>query len=181
MTGGTGNDTMDGGGNNDTVSGNGGNDVLSGAAGVDNISGGGGNDTIDGGDGNDILAGGNNADRITGGLGADILSGNAGSDRFIYTDIAQSTLAVGGRDTITDFNEFAADRLDLSAIDAIAGGVDNAFVFVGAGGFTGLGQVRAYQSGADTFVDMNTTGTNAPDMRIVLTGVNVLDVLDFIL
>ena len=128
------------------------------------------------------LIGNGAANTLTGGLGADKLTGGAGLDLFDFNAITESTGAAAGRDTITDFNETATDRIDLSTIDAnsvLAG--NNVFTFIGAGPFTGLGQVRAFASGANTIVDINTTGTNAPDMRILLPGLHVLDAADFVL
>ncbi|HSO43791.1 MAG TPA: hypothetical protein VLR47_13305, partial [Rhodospirillales bacterium] len=51
---------------------------------------------------------------------------------------------------------------DLTTIDAIAGGSDNAFAFRGTGGFTGNGQVRVAGSGADTVIQVNTDANTAP-------------------
>ena len=137
------------------------------------------------GKGNDldnILIGNGTANRLTGGLGADLLTGGAGADLFDFNAITESTVAAGGRDTITDFNGAATDRIDLSTIDAdsVLGG-NNVFTFIGAAAFTGLGQVRAFTSGANTIVDINTTGSNAADLRILLTGLHTLDPADFIL
>ena len=148
----------------DRLLGRGGNDILAGAAGNDTINGGAGNDTLDG------------------GLGSDGLNGGTGADVFVYNDITHSTVAGSGRDRISGFNQTEGDRIDLSGIDAntaVAG--NDAFVFIGSGPFTGLGQVRAYQSGTHTFIDVNTTGTNAADMRITLTGLHVLVEGDFVL
>ena len=129
-----------------------------------------------------IFSGLGGNDRITGGLGADNLTGGSGRDIFDFNTITESIFAAAGRDTITDFNEAATDRIDLSTIDAnsvLAG--NNMFSFIGAAAFTGLGQVRSFQFGGNTFVDINTTGTAAPDMRIQLTGLHVLDAADFVL
>ncbi|MGZ3182197.1 MAG: DUF4214 domain-containing protein [Telluria sp.] len=52
----------------------------------------------------DTITGGAKADTITGGLGGDTLTGGAGNDKFVYTAAAQSTIASGNADTITDFH-----------------------------------------------------------------------------
>ena len=129
INGGLGLDTIDGGTGNDNINGVNGNDSITGGTGQDTLAGGSGNDTISGDDGNDNINGGGNNDRISGGLGADTITGSAGADRFIYTNIAESTVGIAGRDTITDFNEAATDRIDLSAIDAnaVGGGANDAF------------------------------------------------------
>lgn len=115
-------------------------------------------------------------DRILGAGGADTLLGNAGSDTFAYENVSES--APAARDQITDFTVIAgngttfADRIDLSAIDAIAGGGNNAFTFIGTAAFTAAGQVRVTASGAsDTLVEMNTSGTSGAEMAILLKGI----------
>jgi Ca2+-binding RTX toxin-like protein len=155
----------------DTITGNAGANLLSGLSGADTISAGAGNDTV---------AGGGNRDVLTGGLGNDV---------FDYNAITESSASTVNRDLILDFNAdgagdpLNADQIDLSTIDANAdGGTSNdAFTFMGAGAFTGLGQVRVIQSGGNTLIEINTTGANAADMRIELVGLLTLDQADFIL
>ena len=57
-------------------------------------------------------------------------------------------------------------------MDAIAGGADDAFVFIGTAAFTnsGTGQVRYQASGADTMILIDTDGNGAANMEILLTG-----------
>ena len=154
--------------------------ALSGIAAI-NGTGNGLANTMTGNGAANTLSGLDGNDRMTGGLGADTLTGGAGRDIFDFNAITESTFALNGRDTITDFNPFATDKIDLSTIDAIAGGANNVFTFIGAAAFTALGQVRAFASGANTIVDINTAGSNAADMRIVLTGLHTLDAADFVL
>jgi Ca2+-binding RTX toxin-like protein len=104
------NNVIFGGDGNDVITGGDGNDVLKGDAGVDSLNGGNGNDILIGGLGSDIIVGGTGNDVLFGGGGSDELSGGAGNDCFVF-DVwgsavaAQTTnLAVGGIDTITDFN-----------------------------------------------------------------------------
>ncbi len=84
----------------------------------------------------------------------------------MFVDTEDSTTSAAGRDRIADFRQSQGDEIDLSAIDAnsaVAG--NNAFTFVGAGPFTALGQVRAFQSGGDTIVEMNTRAALGPTCR----------------
>ena len=66
--------------------------------------------------GNDLMNGGPGDDILTGGVGADILRGGLGADHFVYTALADSTVAVAGQDVITDFSHAQGDLIDLSAI-----------------------------------------------------------------
>lgn len=118
-----------------------------------------------------------------GGYGADALNGGAGRDRFFYFDVADSSVAAAGRDIIADFDADRSDKIDLRYIDAIAlgGGRNDRFTFVDSDAFTALGQVRWFQQGGNTFVDVNTAGSNAADTRIQLTGLVTLDAADFLL
>jgi Ca2+-binding RTX toxin-like protein len=159
------------------------NDTLTGAAGAEKLMGRGGNDLLTGLAGGDRLAGGEGNDTLEGGAGADVLSGGAGldRDRFVYSAISESTAATSGRDRITDFQQ-TLDWIDISAIDAIPGGTDNAFAFIGTAAFTGAGQLRyTVQGGVRTLVEAETTGDNKADFAILLNGVYTLSALDFIL
>ncbi len=67
-----------------------------------------------------------------------------------------------------------ADRIDLSAIDAIAGGgtANDTFAFIGTAAFTAAGQVRITALGAtDTLVEVNTTGASGAEMAIILKNI----------
>jgi Ca2+-binding RTX toxin-like protein len=126
-----------------------------------------------GGAGNDLLRGGGGNDAFFGGLGADQLQGNGGADTFFYTQVNQS--AAAARDIILGFA--AGDKIDLSAIDAVAGGANDAFTFIGFGAFTAAGQVRLVQEaggewqlqanvdadlGADMVIGISTAGGYVP-------------------
>jgi len=96
-----------------------------GGSGVDTINGGDGNDNLAGGSGNDTINGGDGYDIIGGGWGADTVTGGPGADTFVF----QTTTV--GPDIITDFNQLAGDRIDISSLfrtgpftqaDLIAGG-----------------------------------------------------------
>jgi serralysin len=150
LSGGAGNDTLDGGNDNDTLDGGDGNDTL---------TGGNGNDSLNGGNGNDTLSGGNGVDVLNGGAGNDTLSGGNGADSFVFGEI-------GGSDRILDFAK-GSEKADLAAIDAVAGGADDAFSFIGAGAFSGAaGQLRAYSSAGNFFVAGDVNGDSVADFTI---------------
>jgi Ca2+-binding RTX toxin-like protein len=58
--------------------------------------------------GNDVITGGSGNDSMTGGIGDDTMTGRGGNDLFVFA-------AGSGDDTITDFKQPGADRIDLSA------------------------------------------------------------------
>jgi Ca2+-binding RTX toxin-like protein len=203
------NDTIAGLGGNDLLQGRGGNDVLSGNAGKDRLSGGGGKDALDGGNGKDILKGGNGgdvlvggagkdrlnggdgrdelfgdagSDVLTGGLGRDRLSGGADADRFVFRSAVDSGAAGSTRDVITDFDQSAGDRIDISAIDAGSAGGDQAFVFVANAAFSMTeGEVRYVQTASNTIVRADIDGDGVADFSVVLVGLHSLTAADFIL
>jgi serralysin len=143
---------------NDTLTGGNGKESLFGLGGNDNMSSGNGADTLDGGAGNDTLSAGSGADHLNGGAGDDVLTGGADGDVFSFSEI-------GGADSITDMTH--SDRIDLTLIDAVTGGADNAFTFIGAGAFGGVaGQLRSYSSGANFFVAGDVNGDGVADFTI---------------
>ncbi|HEY6816676.1 MAG TPA: M10 family metallopeptidase C-terminal domain-containing protein [Croceibacterium sp.] len=147
---GAGNDTIDGGEHNDTIDAGSGNDTLIGRNGNDTLLGGADNDNLDGGAHNDV---------INGGAGNDELRGGSGNDSFLFGEI-------GGNDRIFDFAK-GQDKANLSAIDAVSGGADNAFSFIGAGAFGGVaGQLRAYSSGGSNWVAGDVNGDGVADFTI---------------
>jgi hypothetical protein len=164
-------------------------DVL-GTAGGDTITGSSVRSVLNGARGNDLINGGGLNDVLIGGLGKDTLTGGAGSDRFDFNALAESALGLPNADRIADMTVNPAagasfiDRLDLSTIDARAGVAGNqAFAFIGGAAFSAEGQVRAFQSGADTLVQVNTTGASVSEMLIVLQNFTAatLTAADFIL
>jgi Ca2+-binding RTX toxin-like protein len=166
----------------DQMTGSAGNDVILGFAGDDTLKGAGGHDGLNGGSGNDTIFGGGGNDTIFGSAGRDRLSGDAGNDIFDFDRIADSASGASTRDAITDFN-FGNDRIDLSSIDAIPGGSNSAFSFIGTAAFSGLGQVRVAQSGSNALVQVNTVSGGGPEMTIVLidTLATSINAGDFIL
>lgn len=173
MFGSTGIDTLNGGNDNDVLRGEEQNDILNGGQGVDQLFGGDGNDTMDGGTEND---------RLTGGAGRDAMTGGTGADRFLFDDGDFGGVTVPTADRIADFSHAQADLIDLSAVDAIVGGADNGFAFIGTAAFGGVaGQLRYAISGAETMVYGDTNGDSVADFAIRLTGALSLLSADFVL
>jgi Ca2+-binding RTX toxin-like protein len=108
---------------------------LTGSAFNDTLTGNSGANVLQGGTGDDTLNGGAGNDRLIGGAGTDILNGGDGADIFVFLR-ADDSGAVSTPDTIGIFQTLV-DKVDLSAIDANTGvDGDQAFTFVGEGGFT---------------------------------------------
>jgi len=146
--------------------------AAAGAPGLD-LSGNGLANAITGGDGDDVIAGGGGADLLQGGLGADI---------FALLALADSKVALAGRDTIGDFSALAGDLVGLAGLDANTGlGGDQAFAFIGAAAFSGAGQVRAEVVGGNTIISGNVNAALGADFAITLTGSHALTGAHFIL
>ncbi len=147
------------------VRGGSGNDLISGNAAANVLTGSAGNDTLDGRDGSDTLVGS---------AGKDIMTGGAGSDRFTFGAVTDSLIATP--DEINDFTVVIAagtsfiDRVDVSAIDAIASVAGNdAFTYISQATFSAEGQIRATTVNiTDTLVEFNTTGTSGSEISILL-------------
>ena len=135
------------------------------------VYGGAANDTIIGGSGADTLLGRDGNDTLHGGLGADILYGGNGNDVFDYDTVAEST--TGSIDMIADFA--AGDLIDLRGIDAIAGGADSAFTFIGSAAFSGggasAGQLRVVNSGPYSVIQGDVNGDGVADFVLHATPV----------
>jgi serralysin len=109
-------------------------DLITGNAVANKLSGNAGADTIFGGAGNDTLIGGDGVDRLTGGTGADVFVGELNAT---LTATKQGAMSV---DIIVDFTS-GQDKIDLAAIDAILGGSDDKFTFVGSRSGSSAGQL----------------------------------------
>lgn len=122
-------------------------------------------------------------DTLIGGAGRDVMSGGGGNDTFDFNALSESAVGAN-RDVI---NGFAAgvDEIDLSSIDALNGGADNAFIFRGTGNFSGGGEVRYFQDVVNnrTIVqaEFEGDGNLVVDMEIQLNGLHVLAATDFVL
>ena len=126
----------------------------------------------------DVLGGDARRNHIIGGGGGDTLRGLGGDDVFMFgpADL------LGPPTHILDFLPAAApqverDALSLRLVDAIAGGADDAFTFIGAAPFTAPGQLRAWFDGFDTWVEGNTKGADIAELRIRLAGADVAALL----
>jgi Ca2+-binding RTX toxin-like protein len=154
--------------------------TILGGGGADTITAGASNDYVAGNAGNDTLYGLGGSDTLFGGAGADQLRGGAGQDFFRYQATTDSM--TGNVDQILDFT--GIDRIDLSAIDAIGGGANDAFTFIGASAFHNVaGELRAYQTGPNWFVEGDVNGDGVADLLIQLTvtDANPIGAANFIL
>jgi serralysin len=161
-----------GGAGRDTITGNGADNSLSGAAGADDIA---------GGDGDDAIRGGGGRDRIEGGAGQDLLSGGTGNDSFVFATAGDSGAGWAASDRITDFGT-GRDVIDLSGIDAVAGGGDDAFAWIGAAGFSGTaGELRGSVRGGSFVLEADLDGDGGADLAIRLAGLGAVAAGDLIL
>jgi Ca2+-binding RTX toxin-like protein len=177
LSGGLGNDRLDGFDGNDRLLGSSGNDRLYGGNGIDRIDGGSGNDSLSGGAGNDTLAGSTGNDRLygsdgrdvlTGGNGNDDMTGGTGADRFVFRNAPEAD-----RDLVRDFSAAQNDRIDLRAVDAVAGiAGDQAFAFIGADAFGGTAGELRFVGGR---LLGDTDGDRVAELAIRLVGVTALD------
>lgn len=181
LSGGGGKDKLFGRGENDTLLGGDGNDRLFGDQGMDSLDGGAGRDLLEGGVEADTLFGGGGNDTLSGGSGRDRLIGGAGGDRFVF-GTGDTGNASASADSIADFSRAQGDKIDLSAIDAVAGGGDNAFTFIGSAAFSGqAGQLRFVQVAGEAHIFADMDGDANADLVIRLEGVTVVQATDFIL
>jgi Ca2+-binding RTX toxin-like protein len=169
--GGNGDDIINGGDNSDLLYGQAGVDTIHGNQISDDIYGGSegdvifgdaGDDTIYGGSGNDTINGGLDNDNIIGGYGADTLTGGGGNDTFRYL----STLDTN--DIIVDFMASGNDQIDLSAIDATPGGLNDPFAWGGTTA-TANGVWFSYDAGSNTTTLYADTDGNASTAELMLT------------
>ena len=126
---------------------------------------------------NNTLIGGSGADTLAGGAGFDTLTGGKGSDLFVF-----GAFNAGDVDKITDFSHAQGDRIDLSAIDAVAGGVDNPFAFIGQSAFHHLaGELRYDVAAGGLTVQADINGDGHADFSILVANTTSLVHGDFIL
>jgi Ca2+-binding RTX toxin-like protein len=182
LLGGLGSDRLSGSSGDDDLIGGDGNDSMGGGNESDYLEGNAGADAMNGGSGRDFLYGGSGNDSLRGGSGTDDLSGGSGADRFVFDDGEFGGMSRSTADYIGDFSRSEGDRIDLRPVDAVAGGTDDAFTFIGNQNFTGVaGQLRYFISSGDTFVQGDTNGDGQADFLIYLeTGQGVV-ATDFLL
>ena len=132
---------------------------------------------------NQALVGTNNADFFQLGGGLDTVAGLAGLDRFIYRPAALGPAATNAT-TLSDFSPAAGEKLDLSQIDAIAGGTDDAFSFLPVAGapFTNVaGQLRWDDLGAQRGIQGDVDGNGVADLTIRVSTPGPVDATWFVL
>ena len=182
LLGGLGNDALGGDAGNDNLVGGDGNDSLSGGSGSDLLEGNAGADALSGGADRDFLYGDSGNDKLRGGFGTDDMYGGTGADTFIFDDGETGGQSRDTADYIGDFSHSEGDKIDLRLMDAVAGGTDDAFTFIGTAAFSGVaGQLRYLFSGGDTFVQGDTNGDGKADFLIFLEGSHSLVAGDFLL
>jgi D-alanyl-D-alanine carboxypeptidase len=173
-----GDDALTGGRAGDRIDGGAGDDRARGAGGDDLVLGGGGADLLIGGTGADHLRGGGGGDLLAGRAGVDFLVGGVGRDVFRFDD---GETRAAAPDIVADFT-INRDRIDLDAVDAVAGGRDSAFHWIGAGGFSGAaGELRLVDAGADTRVEGDTDGDGHADLALLLADLDGLAPRHFLL
>lgn len=145
----------------------GGGDVVFGSSGGNYISSAGGIDILHGMGGDDYLIGGDDMDFLYGGRGHDLLDGGAGGDMFVFESVKDSVTKSSRRDVILDFQD-GLDAIDLSAIDAVKGGRDSDFTFIGMDvTFSGeAGELRTIRSGNGHVIQGDIDGDKKADFSI---------------
>jgi hypothetical protein len=133
---------------------------------ANNIQGNSGANSLDGGAGNDTLNGNDGDDTIVGGLGGDLMRGGIGADAFV---VAHAFAAGLETDQIFDFSAAENDWIDLSAIDAIAGGSDDAFTLVGGFSRT-AGEMTLSFAGGITTLKLDQNGDGKADYQLKING-----------
>jgi Ca2+-binding RTX toxin-like protein len=147
------------------------------------VNGGADNDTINGGAGNDTLKGDGGADILIGGVGKDQLFGGDGDDVFRFATLADSQIGSDGNqmDVIRDFVQ-GSDKIDLSFLDAVTGGSDDAFHFVPGFDINPTSQVSfsINETTDTTLIKAHVDSDGVADITILLTGEINLTASDFI-
>jgi Ca2+-binding RTX toxin-like protein len=163
----TGTDAINGTGNNLA-------NLMTGNTANNDLNAGAGNDILIGGDGDDTLTGGSGSDRLTGGIGADTFSFSIGESVLATRDVL-TDLAIGtGTDRIDgpiNFNFSANPNAIKGSVASLTAA--NISAVVTAGGTFGVGQAATFTFGNQTFLAMNTNGTNGfqgTDTLIEITG-----------
>ncbi|MFM2282409.1 MAG: hypothetical protein RLZZ444_4640 [Pseudomonadota bacterium] len=142
---------------------------LSGGANGQTLTGNVAANRLDGKAGNDVLIGG---------LGVDVLVGGSGADQFRFDD-RHSGKTNSSADRITDFT--GADKINLDLIDANSKKAgDQDFSFIGGQAFHHkAGELRAFSSGGDTFIQGDTNGDGSVDFLLRLDGRHSMTAGDF--
>lgn len=143
---------------------------------------GGGSDLLVGGAGQDWLQGDGGRDVLVGGRGRDYLFGGTGADYFEFDAVGDSDKSAKKADVILDFDRLGGDRIHLANIDAIKGGGDNAFTFIGDAAFTRrAGQLHYQLTDTGVLVSGDVNGDGKADFAIHVDGVSYMVASDFVL
>jgi serralysin len=88
---------------------------------------------------------------------------------------------VTGTDYVGDFEQ-GIELLDLGQVDAVAGGSDDSFTFIGTGAFSGAaGELRYSTSGSIGTIEGDVDGDMVADLVILIESAPALTGLDFVL
>ncbi|KQT97360.1 calcium-binding protein [Rhizobium sp. Leaf453] len=147
---------------------------LKGSSHDDRLIGDSGANRLDGGSGDDILLGGGGYDNLYGGSGRDVFVFKFGSD------VGTTRSAT---DIIFDFSRADDDIINLRSMDAdVTRGGNQAFSFVGSGGYSGeAGELRYVRESSDTYIYGDRNGDGRTDFVIRLDDAISLASSDFIL
>ncbi len=154
----------------------------------------------------DTIVGGSGNDTIKGGLGGDTLTGNGGNDIFVYGLAAESTIAAGQTDTITDFVANTVGDANTGAVKATATVADrngdvidltfatntkikvgvyanasDATTFISTGAAADNTFVYAALDSTNNKLYIDTDANGTADMYINLTGVTTIDAAAFVI
>lgn len=139
---------------------------------IENVRTGSGNDTLLGSADANALRGGDGVDHLTGGDGADTLIGGTGGDFFVFVAAGDSRNGLSDRIVAGDraaafenAGDVGGDAIDLTAIDAISGGTDDAFKF---GTDTGAGRLWVTEVGSNTHVRANLDISAAFEFEVII-------------
>ena len=147
-------------------------------SGIEDVLGSGFDDVITGSAGNNKLDGAAGNDTLTGGKGADTLTGGAGNDVFVFTSPKDSDPHKA--DVITDFTT-GADKIDLSAIDAIKGAAGSQFTLSDTAPTAGHGAGVVWFDAATHTLFASINDDAKAEIAIVLTGVDAITAADLVL
>ena len=128
------------------------------------------------------MIGGAGDDLLDGGGGRDVAIGGSGADIFLFDDGDMPGKRSQDSDVIRDFDFSQGDRVDLAAVDAIAGGSDDAFHFIGQDAFSGnAGELRYSVFSNHLLLSGDLTGDGFADFAIRLDALTTISASAFFL
>ncbi|MCT0223693.1 choice-of-anchor U domain-containing protein [Synechococcus sp. CS-1328] len=109
-----------------------------------------------------VITGSKGSDVIIGGLGADLMKGRSGDDRYVWLSSAESGVAPGSRDVITDFQAGKdGNPKDQLKLRALAPGL----AYIGAQSFPATGAEVRFQAG---LLEADSNGYGLADFSVAL-------------